>query len=118
MAGWNNQTGFVKVTVLPEVIHQAIWLYPRFTISFRDLEDLLAEGGISVSYETARHGAVAARESRRAAGVDLRSPHRLTHRCEDLSLQLLYRQRCSNRSIMRSQASSWSSAMNSSGLWP
>jgi hypothetical protein len=118
MAGWNNQTGFVKVTVLLEVMHQGVWLYLRFTLSFRDVEDLLAEGGISVWYETARRGAVAARESRRAAGVDLRSPHRLTHRCEDPSSQLLYRQRCSNRSIMRSQASNWSSAMNSSGLWP
>ena len=28
----------------PEVIHQAIWLYLRFTLSFRDVEDLLASG--------------------------------------------------------------------------
>jgi putative transposase len=32
-----------------EVIHQAIWLYLRFTLSFRDVEDLLAERGIAVS---------------------------------------------------------------------
>ena len=38
----------------PEVIHQAIWLYLRFTLSFRDVEDLLAERGISVSDETVR----------------------------------------------------------------
>jgi transposase-like protein len=38
----------------PEVIHQAIWLYLRFTLSFRDVEDLLAERGITVSYETVR----------------------------------------------------------------
>jgi putative transposase len=38
----------------PEVIHQAIWLYLRFTLSFRDIEDLLAERGIAVSYETVR----------------------------------------------------------------
>jgi len=38
----------------PEIIHQAIWLYLRFTLSFRDVEDLLAERGISVSYETVR----------------------------------------------------------------
>ena len=37
-----------------EVIHQAIWLYLRFTLSFRDVEDLLAERGIMVSYETVR----------------------------------------------------------------
>jgi putative transposase len=38
----------------PEIIHQAIWLYLRFTLSFRDVEDLLAERGIVVSYETVR----------------------------------------------------------------
>ena len=38
----------------PEVIHQAIWLYLLFTLSFRDVEDLLAERGIMVSYETVR----------------------------------------------------------------
>jgi putative transposase len=38
----------------PEVIDHAIWLYLRFTLSFRDVEDLLAERGIAVSYETVR----------------------------------------------------------------
>ncbi len=38
----------------PEVIHQAIWLYLRFTLSLRDVEDLLAERGVAVSYETVR----------------------------------------------------------------
>jgi transposase-like protein len=38
----------------PEVMHQAIWLYLRFTLSFRDVEDLLAERGIAVSCETVR----------------------------------------------------------------
>ena len=37
-----------------EIIHQAVWLYLRFTLSFRDVEDLLAERGIVVSYETVR----------------------------------------------------------------
>ena len=36
----------------PEIIQQAIWLYLRFTLSFRDVEDLLAEREIMVSYET------------------------------------------------------------------
>jgi putative transposase len=40
----------------PEIIQQAIWLYVRFTQSFRDVEDLLAERGIAVSYETVRAG--------------------------------------------------------------
>src|SRR5882724_7178059 len=37
-----------------DIIQQAIWLYVRFTLSFRDVEDLLAERGIVVSYETVR----------------------------------------------------------------
>ena len=38
----------------PEIIQQAIWLYLRFTLSLRDVEDLLAERGVPVSYETVR----------------------------------------------------------------
>jgi putative transposase len=38
----------------PVIIQQAIWLYARFTLSFGDVEDLLAERGITVSYETVR----------------------------------------------------------------
>ncbi len=38
----------------PVVIQQAIWLCVRFTLSFRDVQDLLAERGIAVSYETVR----------------------------------------------------------------
>ena len=37
-----------------EIIHQAIWLYLRFTLSLRDVEDLLAERDVAVSYETVR----------------------------------------------------------------
>src|SRR5215470_14190325 len=38
----------------PVIIQQAIWLYARFTLSFRDVEELLAERGIDASYETVR----------------------------------------------------------------
>jgi transposase-like protein len=38
----------------PDVIRHAVWLYYRFTMSLRDVEDLLAERGIEVSYETVR----------------------------------------------------------------
>ncbi len=38
----------------PEIIGYAVWLYHRFTLSFRDIEDLLAERGIAVSYEAVR----------------------------------------------------------------
>ena len=37
-----------------EIISQAVWLYFRFLLSYRDVEELLAERGISVSYETVR----------------------------------------------------------------
>ena len=39
----------------PEIISHAVWLYHRFTLSFRDVEDLLAERGITVSYEAIRY---------------------------------------------------------------
>jgi putative transposase len=38
----------------PEVIDRAIWLYLRFTVNFRDVDDLLAERGVAVSYDTVR----------------------------------------------------------------
>jgi putative transposase len=38
----------------PEIIQHAIWLYLRFTVSYRDVEELLAERGLDVSYETVR----------------------------------------------------------------
>ena len=38
----------------PDVIQYAVWLYFRFPLSFRDVEDLLAERGIDVFYETVR----------------------------------------------------------------
>ena len=37
-----------------EIISHGVWLYHRFTLSFRDVEDLLAERGIIVSYEVIR----------------------------------------------------------------
>lgn len=36
------------------IIRHSVWLYFRFPLSFRDVEDLLAERGIDVSYETVR----------------------------------------------------------------
>jgi len=38
----------------PEVIRHAVWLYARFTLSFRDVEEMLAERGLDISYETVR----------------------------------------------------------------
>ena len=38
----------------PEIIAHAVWLYFRFTLSYRDVEELLAERGVVVTYETIR----------------------------------------------------------------
>ena len=38
----------------PDIIQYAVWLYHRFNLSHRDIEDLLAERGIVVSYESIR----------------------------------------------------------------
>jgi len=89
----------------PEIIQQAIWLYVRFTLSFRDVEDLLAERGILVSYETVRRwvnhfGPKIAADLRRRRS----KPHTIWHLDEvDLKIDgrfwsLLARRRCRGRS--------------------
>jgi hypothetical protein len=45
-----RKTSYAGYRFPPEVIHQAIWLYLPFTLSFRDVEDLLAERVIAVSH--------------------------------------------------------------------
>jgi putative transposase len=37
-----------------KLINQAVWLYPVFSLSFRNVELILAERGVSVSYESVR----------------------------------------------------------------
>ena len=49
-----TKIGYAGYRFPPVIIQQAVWLYARFTLSFRDVEDLLAERGIMVSYETVR----------------------------------------------------------------
>ena len=56
-----------------EIISHAVWLYHRFSLSFREVEELLAERGIVVSYETIRQwcqkfGPQYARQLRRKQG--------------------------------------------------
>ena len=55
------------------IIGHAIWLYHRFSLSFRDVGDLLAERGVTVSYESIRSwcrkfGTVYARRLRKREG--------------------------------------------------
>jgi putative transposase len=38
----------------PDIIRHAVWLYLRFTLSYRDVEDLLAQRGLMVSNESIR----------------------------------------------------------------
>ena len=57
----------------PDIISHAVWLYHRFCLSFRDAEDLLAQRGVTVTYETIRQwcqrfGPVYARRLRRRRG--------------------------------------------------
>ena len=56
-----------------DIISVAVWLYYRFSFSFRDAEDLLAQRGVAVTYETIRQwcqrfGPVYARQLRRRRG--------------------------------------------------
>ena len=45
---------FARHQFPPAIIRHAVWLYVRFTLSYRDVEDLLAERGLEVSYEAVR----------------------------------------------------------------
>ena len=55
----------------PDIISHAVWRYHRFSLSFRDVEDLLAERGITVTYEAIRQWC-------RTFGIDY--ARRLRHR--------------------------------------
>ena len=70
-----KKTSYSGYRFPPEIIQQAIWLYLRFTLSLRDVEDLLAERGVAVSYETVRrwvnHFGPSARDHARAVGAHL-----------------------------------------------
>ena len=61
---------FARHQFPPDIIRHAVWLYLRFTLSFRYVEDLLAERGLEVSCETVRRrvlkfGPLFAKELRR-----------------------------------------------------
>ncbi len=60
----------------PEITRQAIWLYLRFTLSLRDIEDLLAKREIEVSCKTAAVGrTISVRSSRRIYESAALKPH-------------------------------------------
>lgn len=49
-----NSPGFKGHRVPPTIIEYAVWQYFRFSLSLRDVEDLLAQRGIIVSHESVR----------------------------------------------------------------
>ncbi len=49
-----RQLSFKRHRFPPEVIRHSIWLYASFTLSYRDVEEMLAERGLDISYETVR----------------------------------------------------------------
>jgi putative transposase len=64
------EISFARDQFPPDIIRHVVWLYLRFTLSYRDVEDLLAERGLDVSYETMRRwvlkfGPLFAKELRR-----------------------------------------------------
>jgi putative transposase len=74
------QLSYSRYRFPADVIHRAVWMYLRVTLSYRDVEDLLAERGIQVSYETIRRwvltfGPVIARRLRVRRPI----PHRRWH---------------------------------------
>ncbi len=49
-----RQLSFERHRFPADIIRHSICLYARFTLSFRDVEEMLAERGLDVSYETVR----------------------------------------------------------------
>jgi len=66
-----NPISYTRHRFPPAIIQHAVWLYLRFPLSYRDVEDLLAERGLDISDETVRRwvtkfGPLFARELRRS----------------------------------------------------
>ena len=53
-----QKISYARYRFPPVIIQHAVWLYFRFPLSYRDVEYLLAERGIDVSYETVRRWAL------------------------------------------------------------
>lgn len=45
---------YARLHYPPSIVQHAVWLYLRFSLNLRDVEDILAERGLDLSYETAR----------------------------------------------------------------
>jgi hypothetical protein len=56
---------YQRYRFLSEIISHAVWLHHRFCLSFREVEELLAERGVTVTYETVRQGFPSATQAQR-----------------------------------------------------
>ena len=54
----SRRSRYLRHRFPPEIISHAVWLYYRFSLSFREVEDLLAERGVIVTYETIRQWSI------------------------------------------------------------
>jgi putative transposase len=76
---------FARHQFPPAIIRHAVWLYIRFTLSYRDAEDLLAERGLDVSYETVRRWVLLANKLARIAWAVLRRGKPFDARAESVA---------------------------------
>ena len=53
-----RRSRYIRHRFPPEIISHAVWLYYRFSLSFRDVEDLPAERGVNLTYESIRQWSV------------------------------------------------------------
>jgi transposase-like protein len=65
-----TSSSYARPQFPPEVIRHAVWLYLRFSLSYRDVQDMWAERGLDLTYETVRRwvakfGPLFARELRK-----------------------------------------------------
>ncbi len=49
-----HHLNFKRHRFSPDIVRHSVWLYAKFTLSFRDVEELLSERGLDISYETVR----------------------------------------------------------------
>jgi putative transposase len=68
-----HRSRYIRHRFPPEIISHAVWLYYRFSLSFREVEEMLIERGVDVTYETIRQwsikfGAQYARRLKRRQG--------------------------------------------------
>src|SRR6201988_693840 len=61
-----------------EIINHCVWLYFRFPLSFREVEELMLERGVAVSYETIRRSCVKFGQAY-ASGLRRRRPRPVTN---------------------------------------